>query len=136
MAALLNFIPYAGPTVTLVMVTFVASLTFNDVPRILGVAGTYLAIATVEGQIVQPLFVGRRLEINPLLIFLSLWLGGLFWGIAGILLATPTLVALKVIAKHSTGGKAVLEFLGPNNQSRNTAQPRFRMWTDGTISDR
>jgi len=135
MAALLNFIPYAGPTVTLVMVTFVASLTFSEVPRILGVAGTYLAIATVEGQIVQPLFVGRRLEINPLLIFLSLWLGGLFWGIAGILLATPTLVALKVIAEHSTGGKAVLEFLGPNNHLRNTVKPRFRMWTDGTISE-
>jgi predicted PurR-regulated permease PerM len=129
MAALLNFIPYAGATTTLVIVTFVASMTFNDVPRIFGIAGTYLAIATIEGQIVQPLFVGRRLEINPLLIFLGLWLGGLFWGVAGVLLATPVLVALKVIAKHSVGGNAVLEFLGPNDQSRNVAQPRIRMWT-------
>jgi predicted PurR-regulated permease PerM len=133
-AALLNFIPYAGATVTLTIVTFVASMTFSDIPHILGVAGTYLVIATIEGQVVQPLFVGRRLEINPLLIFLGLWLGGLFWGVAGILLATPCLVALKVIAKHSPGGKAVLEFLGPNNEARNTAQPRFRMWTDGTVS--
>jgi predicted PurR-regulated permease PerM len=134
MAALLNFIPYAGATTTLAVVTFVASLTFNDVPRIFGVAGTYLAIAAVEGQIVQPLFVGRRLEINPLLIFLGLWLGGLFWGVAGVLLATPVLVALKVIAKHSTGGNAVLEFLGPNDQSRNEAQPRIRTWTAGKVS--
>jgi predicted PurR-regulated permease PerM len=133
-AALLNFIPYAGATVTLAIVTFVASMTFSDIPHILGVAGTYLVIATIEGQVVQPLFVGRRLEINPLLIFLGLWLGGLFWGVAGILLATPCLVALKVIAKHSPGGKAVLEFLGPNNEARNTAQPKFRMWTDGTVS--
>jgi predicted PurR-regulated permease PerM len=133
-AALLNFIPYAGATATLAIVTFVASMTFSDIPHILGVAGTYLVIATIEGQVVQPLFVGRRLEINPLLIFLGLWLGGLFWGVAGILLATPCLVALKVIAQHSPGGKAVLEFLGPNNEARNTAQPRFRMWTDGTVS--
>jgi predicted PurR-regulated permease PerM len=115
MAALLNFIPYAGPVTTLAIVTFVAAMTFDTVPRVLGVAGTYLAITTIEGQIIQPLFVGRRLKINPLLIFLGLWLGGLFWGIAGVMLATPVLVALKVIAEHLSGGRAVLEFLGPNN---------------------
>jgi len=131
MAALLNFIPYAGATASLAIITFVASMTFNDVPHILGVAGTYLAIAAVEGQVVQPLFVGRRLEINPLLIFLGLWLGGLFWGVAGVLLATPVLVALKVIAEHSAGGNAVLEFLGPNDQSRNASQARFKVWSAG-----
>jgi predicted PurR-regulated permease PerM len=115
MAAMLNFIPYAGPVTTLAIVTFVAAMTFDTVPRVLGVAGTYLAITTIEGQIIQPLFVGRRLKINPLLIFLGLWLGGLFWGIAGVMLATPVLVALKVIAEHVIGGKAILEFLGPNS---------------------
>ena len=117
LAAILNFIPYAGPSTTLVIVTLVAAMSFADVPRILGVAGTYLAIAGIEGQVVQPLFVGRRLDINPLLIFLGLWLGGLFWGIAGVLLATPLLVALKVVAEHARGGRAVLEFLGPNGPS-------------------
>jgi predicted PurR-regulated permease PerM len=122
-AALLNFIPYAGPTTTLAVITFVASMTFADVPHIVGVAGSFLMIAVIEGQIVQPLFVGRRLQINPLLIFLGLWLGGLFWGIAGVLLATPLLVALKVIAENVPRGKAVLEFLGPNNQSRPAQEP-------------
>jgi predicted PurR-regulated permease PerM len=122
-AALLNFIPYAGPTTTLVIITFVASMTFSEVPRIVGVAGSFLMIAVIEGQIVQPLFVGRRLQINPLLIFLGLWLGGLFWGIAGVLLATPLLVALKVIAENVPRGRAVLEFLGPNNQSRPGQEP-------------
>jgi predicted PurR-regulated permease PerM len=115
MAALLNFIPYAGPVTTLAIVTFVAAMTFSTVPRVLGVAGAYLAITTIEGQIIQPLFVGRRLKINPLLIFLGLWLGGLFWGVAGVMLATPVLVALKVIAEHVSGGRAILEFLGPNS---------------------
>jgi predicted PurR-regulated permease PerM len=122
-AALLNFIPYAGPVTTLVIITFVASMTFQEVPHIVGVAGTFLAITTIEGQIVQPLFVGRRLQINPLLIFLGLWLGGLFWGVAGVLLATPVLVALKVIAEHASRGRGVLEFLGPNNQSRTAQKP-------------
>jgi predicted PurR-regulated permease PerM len=48
-----------------------------------------------------------------MLVFLGLWFGGLFWGIAGIILATPALVALKVIAKHSAAGQPLLDFLSP-----------------------
>jgi predicted PurR-regulated permease PerM len=58
------------------------------------------------------------MEVNPLLIFLGLWFGGLFWGIAGIILATPVLVGLKVIAENSKAGKPMMEFLGPNDQTR------------------
>jgi predicted PurR-regulated permease PerM len=87
--------------------------------QVLGVAGTYVVIALIEGQVVQPLLVGRRMEVNPLLIFLGLWFGGLFWGITGVILATPTLVALKVIAENSKSGKPMMEFLGPNDQTRN-----------------
>jgi predicted PurR-regulated permease PerM len=83
----------------------------------LGVAGTYVVLAAIEGQLVQPLLVGRRLEVNPLLIFLALWFGGLFWGIAGVILATPSLVALKVIAENAKSGNAMMEFLGPNDQT-------------------
>ena len=116
-AAGLNFIPYAGSTLTLIIVTLVAFVTFDSIGRVLAVTGSYLLLAMLEGQIIQPLFVGRRLKINPLLIFLALWFGGFFWGIAGVILATPALLTLKVIAEHSTGGKSVMEFLGPNNQS-------------------
>jgi predicted PurR-regulated permease PerM len=114
LAAILNFIPYAGPGATLLIITIVAVVSFSNLGRILGVAGSYLFLATLEGQIVQPLLVGRRLAVNPLVVFLALWFGGLFWGIPGVLLATPTLVAIKVIAEHSAHGRALLEFLGPN----------------------
>jgi len=116
LAAVLNFIPYAGSLVTLTVVTLVAIVTFDGIAHVALVAGSYVGLAAIEGQIVQPLFVGRRLEVNPLLIFLALWFGGLFWGIAGIILATPSLVALKVVAEHANNGGAILRFLGPNDQ--------------------
>jgi predicted PurR-regulated permease PerM len=81
---------------------------------VLGVAGSYVVIAMLEGQVIQPLLVGRRLEVNPLLIFLGLWFGGLFWGVAGVVLATPALVALKVISENTRSGRPMREFLGPN----------------------
>ena len=125
LAAVLNFIPYAGATTTLVVLTLVAFVTFDGIGHVLAVAGSYLGLTMLEGQVVQPWFVGRRLQVNPLLIFLSLWFGGLFWGIAGVILATPALVALKVVAENVTSGKSVLEFLGPNDQPRDT-QPTLK----------
>jgi predicted PurR-regulated permease PerM len=114
MAALLNFIPYAGSTTTLIVLTVVAIISFDGLGRVIAVAGGYLVVATIEGQFVQPLLVGRRLQLNPMLVFLALWFGGLFWGIAGIILATPTLVALKVVATYSSGGEQLLAFLSPH----------------------
>jgi predicted PurR-regulated permease PerM len=114
MAALLNFIPYAGSTATLIVLTVVAIVSFDGLGHVIAVAGSYLVLATLEGQIVQPLLVGRRLQLNPMLVFLALWFGGFFWGIAGIILATPTLVALKVIAENARAGRPVLNFLSPH----------------------
>ena len=118
-AATLNFIPYAGPTTTLILLTLVATVTFDRLGQVAAVSASYLALTAVEGQIIQPFFVGRRLEVNPLLIFLALWFGGLFWGIPGVILATPALVALKVVAEHALRGTALMEFLGPNDQTPN-----------------
>jgi predicted PurR-regulated permease PerM len=112
-AAVLNFIPYVGSATTLLILTVVALVSFDSVGRIVAVPASYLALATIEGQVIQPLFVGQRLEINPLMVFLAVWFGGWMWGIAGITIAVPSLVALKVAAEHSTRGQPLVEFLSP-----------------------
>ena len=73
----------------------------------------YLGLATIEGQLIEPIFFGRRLQLNPVIVFVALWLGGWLWGIAGILLALPVLVATKVAASQPGGNDVVLRFLGP-----------------------
>jgi predicted PurR-regulated permease PerM len=118
LAATVNFIPYAGATVTLMVVTLVAFVSFDGLGHVAGVALSDLGLALLEGQVVQPLLVGRRLEVNPLLIFLALWFGGIFWGIAGVILATPILVALKVTAENALDTQSMLQFLGPNQAAR------------------
>jgi predicted PurR-regulated permease PerM len=113
LAGVLNFIPYVGSATTLLVLAVVALVSFDGAERVLAVAGSYLALATIEGQIVQPLFVGRRLELSPIIVFLALWFGGWFWGVAGVVLAIPSLVALKVAAEHSKQGAPLLAFLSP-----------------------
>ncbi len=48
----------------------------------------------------QPLTVGRRFEVNALVVLLAVWFGYGFWGIPGMLLAMPVVVALKVAAQY------------------------------------
>lgn len=112
-AAVLNFLPYVGSATTLVLLTVVAFVTFNGIGHVVAVAVSYLALATIEGQVVQPLIVGRRLELNPIMVFLALWFGGWFWGVAGIVMTVPTLLSLKVVAQHSKLGGPLTAFLSP-----------------------
>jgi predicted PurR-regulated permease PerM len=118
MAAVLNFIPYVGSATTLVLLLIVAFVSFDGVGHVLAVGASYLALTTIEGQLVQPLVVGRRLKLNPMIVFLALWFGGWFWGIPGIVIAMPSLVTLKVIAQHSRNGEPLIQFLSPNDAPR------------------
>jgi predicted PurR-regulated permease PerM len=113
-AGALNFIPYVGSATTLLLLLIVAFVTFSGLGHVALVGASYLALATIEGQLVQPLMIGRRLELNPMIVFLALWFGGWFWGVAGVVMAVPALVSLKVVAAHSLRGAPLTEFLGPN----------------------
>ena len=97
-AFVLNYIPYAGSAATLVLLTVVALVSFDGLGKPLAVAGCYLFLTTIEGQFVQPVLVGRRLDVSPMIVFLSLWFGGWLWGVAGVALAVPLLVTAKALA--------------------------------------
>ncbi len=112
LAALLNFIPYLGSAITLAVVGLVALVSFDSLPHALAVPATYLGLATLEGQVVEPILFGRRLQLNPIVVFIALWLGGWMWGIAGVAFALPVLLAMKVAAVRS-GTNAALQVLSP-----------------------
>ena len=113
LAFVLNFVPYAGSAVTLTLITIVALVSFEGVGQALAVAGTYLVLTTLEGQVLQPVLVGRRLDVSPLVVLIGLWFGGWLWGIAGIALAMPVVVsakaALQEIVRSRSGDAAAVE---------------------------
>ncbi len=121
LAAVLNFLPYLGSAATLLVLTAVAMVTIGSATRTLLVAGSYLALASIEGQIVEPILVGRRLNLNPLVVFVALWVGGELWGVPGVFLALPVLVATKVAASHSQRGQVIQEILRNDVQADDAA---------------
>lgn len=113
-AALFNFVPYLGPIAAFFILSVAALVTFENLGDALAVPGVFLCLHLIEGQLVQPLTVGRRFEVNGLVVLLAVWFGYGFWGIPGMLLAMPTVVALKVAAQYQPNWGTVRDFLSPN----------------------
>jgi predicted PurR-regulated permease PerM len=101
MAAALNFIPYVGSLVGIVVLTLVALLSFEDAGRILMVPGAYLIIDITEGYFVTPYVLSKRLTLNPVVLFLWVVFWGWLWGVAGALMAVPLLASLKIVCDHN-----------------------------------
>lgn len=112
MVMLLNFIPYLGPTTSLLILTVAAILSFDDMSRAWSVPAVFLALVFIEGQLIQPYVVGRRLSLNPVMVFLAFLVLGWLWGIAGMFVAVPILVVLKVFCDHVGRFAFLGEFLG------------------------
>lgn len=112
MATVTNYVPYLGAGTMYVVLTGVGFLTFNDLPHALMPVGAFLVCNVLEAYMLTPLILGRRLTLNPVVIFLALSFWGWLWGIAGAVLAVPIVVVFKIFCDHSEPLAPVGEFLG------------------------
>jgi predicted PurR-regulated permease PerM len=108
----LNFIPYVGAVFTIGITALVAAATFPHLGQAILVPASYLALGTIEGNFVTPHILGKRLVLNPVVIFIGLVFWGWMWGILGALLAIPMLVMVKIICDHIEPLAPLGEFLG------------------------
>jgi predicted PurR-regulated permease PerM len=111
LAGLLNFIPYFGPFTVVIVLTLVGVSTGESVGEGLLPPLIYLGVHALEANFITPMILGRRLTLNPVVIFTSLIFWTWLWGIAGALLAVPLLMTLKIICDHFKPMAPVGEFL-------------------------
>src|SRR5262245_12893021 len=93
---LFNYIPYIGSLVAIGLPITLGFLML-DIGSAIMVAVLLIAIQQVLGTFLEPRMAGRRLQVSPLLILLSLSFWGILWGIIGMILAVPLLVVIKSI---------------------------------------
>lgn len=100
LASVLNFAPYVGPAMTSLALALVGLTTFSTLGHALAVPGAFLLIAFIEGQLVTPILIGRKLALDPTAVFVWLLVWGWLWGIVGVLLAGPLIACLRIVCKH------------------------------------
>jgi predicted PurR-regulated permease PerM len=101
LALLVNFVPYVGPFVGILTVGAVALASFDDTTAALLPPLFYLGLASIEGNVITPLILGRTCELDPLVIFVWLLFWGWLWGIAGAIVAVPLLMLIKLMCERS-----------------------------------
>jgi len=111
MAFLFNFVPYLGAVAGTAIATFVALLTFPgfQIPALVGIS--YFTLTTIEGQLVTPYFVSRRLQMNTVVVFLAVAMWAWLWSVIGMIVAVPVLVVVSVICDHVPGLEKLGNFL-------------------------
>ncbi len=100
MAFLVNFVPYLGSIAGASIAVFVALLSFAGIAYPLLVGAVYMAFTAIEGQLITPYFVSRRLQMNPVVVFTVIALGAYLWSVVGMVVAVPMLVVVSIIADH------------------------------------
>jgi predicted PurR-regulated permease PerM len=111
-AAVLNFVPYVGALVNMVVLALAAFVTFDSVSRALLVPAVFFGINLIEGNLVTPMILGRRMRLNTVALFIGFVFWWYIWGVAGAILAVPMLAALKIICDHIESLAPIGEFLG------------------------
>ena len=100
LAAILNYIPYVGQAVMILILLAVGFATQPTLPQILAPVGAYMVVNLIEGQMVFPQFVGRTMTLNPFLIFLSIIFWIWVWGPVGSLMAVPSLLIAQSVLSN------------------------------------
>ena len=109
---LLNYIPYLGALVNIGLLAVAGLLTFDALTPALLPAAAFLGINLVESNVVTPVVLGKRLELNPVMLFLGLTFWWWIWGIPGSLLAVPILGSAKLVCDRIPRLSAVAALLG------------------------
>ncbi|WP_317201958.1 AI-2E family transporter [Janthinobacterium sp.] len=108
----LNFIPYFGSIVVTGGSALMGLVQFNTFEMALLVGGVSLAIHSIEGYILTPWMTSRASRMNAVAVFVGVLAWGWLWGIAGLFLGVPIMMAIKAVCDRVDDLKAVGELLG------------------------
>jgi predicted PurR-regulated permease PerM len=99
-AMLLNYIPYVGPACMAIILFAVGFVTFSSLGHAFIAPASFVALATLEGNLITPTVLGRRLTLDPLAVLLAIAFWTWLWGPMGAFLAVPLLIVALVIVGH------------------------------------
>lgn len=116
-SAFFNFIPYFGTWIGAAIPLLFTLLTGDSIQLALGVLILFAIIQFTENNILTPNITGGYVDINPLITILSIIVGGMVWGIVGMIVVLPVVATIKIVSEHTPSMQAIA-YLISNQQER------------------
>jgi predicted PurR-regulated permease PerM len=110
LAFLLNYIPNIGSILAAVPAMLLA-LIQHGVGVSLGLGAGYVVVNMVLGNVVEPMWMGRKLGLSTTVVFLSLAIWYEIWGPVGMFLSVPLTMVIKIMLAHSKEYAAIAQLL-------------------------
>jgi predicted PurR-regulated permease PerM len=114
-ASILTFIPYVGIIVGSLLPITMAWITYDSIWYPVGIVGIFAFVQYLEANVIFPVAVSSRLNVNTLVMLVAIFAGGILWGMAGMILFVPFVGIAKLIADHNPKWKIFSMILGTDN---------------------
>jgi len=111
LAFFLNFIPNLGSVIATLLPLPVALIQYETLWPVIGVVAIPGAIQMTIGNGVEPVLMGRGLELHPLVVLMGLLFWGLLWGVAGMFLAAPLTAILRLVLEKFDTTRPVADLM-------------------------
>jgi predicted PurR-regulated permease PerM len=110
--AVLHLIPYVGPTALVVAVSLVSYVEFDNLQSVVIVIGSTVGIIGLIGLLLVPWLTQRVGRLKAVTVFISLLFWGWLWGVWGLLLGVPIVMAINAICERVVNLQPIAAFLG------------------------
>lgn len=117
-ASVLTFVPYVGIMAGSLLPIAIAWITYDSIWYPVGIIGIFAFVQYLEANVIFPLAVSNRLNVNTLVMLFAIFVGGILWGVAGMILFVPFIGIAKLIADHNPEWKTLSMVLGTGGGER------------------
>ncbi len=134
LAAIFNYIPYLGPAIVTAFIAISSIIAFDSLGEAAMPPFAFLTLNFIEGMILCPVIFGKRLRLNPVVVFISLMFWGWLWGIAGAFMAVPLTVCIRIALDRIAPLRPYGRFLVSRGDRPTTERPAPTPDTQPTVN--
>lgn len=98
-AAVLEFVPFAGPLAAAVIVLAVSA--FSGYAHLFGLLGFIVLYRVFQDYVLSPYLMSEGVSVSPFLVIIGLLAGDQLGGVTGIFISVPVMAALKIVLRRA-----------------------------------
>jgi predicted PurR-regulated permease PerM len=114
--SIITIIPYLGPFISGLIPIIFSFVFFDGIQKVVLFSSIIIIIQLIESYLLEPMIIGKEVKLNPLIVIIAVVIGGLIWGMAGMILLVPLFAMLKIILTNTPGLEPIAFLFGNSSQ--------------------